>query len=378
MRHYFQFAFACFVFLFSVNQGFAQDFARDLFISSTDVSFDNDILVGDSVRIYASVHSSAKRDLTGVVKFYDETAQLFIGSDQPVSIVAESTDDVFIDWKAQSQGQHKIAVRVFPWENVGDNPDNNKVVVTLFVDVDSDGDGIGNRLDPDDDNDDVVDADDAFPLDPEEWKDTDGDGFGDIADTDDDGDGVEDVLDVFPQDPTESVDTDRDGVGDQADAFPLDPLESSDLDGDGLGDNADEFDTNHGPNPSLTFDSTHLLAGRAIVFDGSGSNDPDGSIDRLEWDFGDGSTFTGNPATHIYEKPGNYGLILRVYDDTGEFRQLVQNLMVKRSYLLYEVIVAIGFFILIILMLLVPGSRFYYRTLFRLRPSDPTQSGHKK
>ncbi len=105
--------------------------------------------------------------------------------------------------------------------------------------VDVDGDGLTDDVDPDDDNDGVADADDAFPFDPAEWSDSDGDGIGNNADDDDDNDGVADADDAFPLDPTESVDSDGDGVGDHADAFPLDPAESADSDGDGVGDNWD-------------------------------------------------------------------------------------------------------------------------------------------
>jgi hypothetical protein len=49
-------------------------------------------------------------------------------------------------------------------------------------DVDTDGDGIPNNIDPDDDNDGVLDGDDAFPLDDTESEDSDGDGIGDNAD----------------------------------------------------------------------------------------------------------------------------------------------------------------------------------------------------
>jgi hypothetical protein len=56
--------------------------------------------------------------------------------------------------------------------------------------VDSDGDSSFNHVDEDDDNDGVLDDDDAFPWDPLESADYDGDGVGDNSDTDKDGDGV--------------------------------------------------------------------------------------------------------------------------------------------------------------------------------------------
>ncbi|HIE75210.1 MAG TPA: hypothetical protein EYP93_03140, partial [Gammaproteobacteria bacterium] len=93
--------------------------------------------------------------------------------------------------------------------------------------ADYDNDGIADTLDDDDDNDGVLDSDDAFPLDPNEDTDTDGDGTGNNADTDDDGDGVDDSSDAFPLDSSEDTDTDGDGTGNNAD---------TDDDGDGWSD----------------------------------------------------------------------------------------------------------------------------------------------
>lgn len=121
----------------------------------------------------------------------------------------------------------------------------------------SDSDELGNACDSDDDNDGVRDADDDFPLDPDESIDTDGDGVGDNADEDDDNDGVPDDSDDFPLDETEQVDTDSDGMGDMvdvdddADQVPDQddncPLvanpDQEDSDGDGSGDACDSDNT---------------------------------------------------------------------------------------------------------------------------------------
>jgi hypothetical protein len=70
----------------------------------------------------------------------------------------------------------------------------------LFISqTDSDGDGIFDLVDLDDDNDNVIDELDAFPLDATESIDTDGDGIGDNADPDDDNDGIPDESDDTPQ-----------------------------------------------------------------------------------------------------------------------------------------------------------------------------------
>lgn len=95
---------------------------------------------------------------------------------------------------------------------------------------DNDKDGLSDEVDTDDDNDGVLDKNDAFPFDYSESVDTDGDGIGDNADVDDDNDGVLDDNDAFPLDYQESVDTDGDGIGNN---------EDTDDDNDGIADSED-------------------------------------------------------------------------------------------------------------------------------------------
>jgi len=94
---------------------------------------------------------------------------------------------------------------------------------------DTDGDGLPDGIDPDDDNDGVLDVDDAFPTDPTESVDTDNDGIGDNADTDDDGDGMPDTFEI------------ENG---------FDPLDGSDANGDADADgftNLEEFEARSDP-----------------------------------------------------------------------------------------------------------------------------------
>ncbi len=148
-------------------------------------------------------------------------------------------------------------------EQLNSNPDAVAITVQPTI-LDTDGDGFSNITDPDDDNDGVLDTEDAFPLDPNESLDTDNDGTGNNSDTDDDGDGYSDQMEIEagtdPLDvtstPTDTdgdgtldvsdTDDDNDGVLDTADAFPLDPNESLDTDNDGTGNNADTDDDGDG------------------------------------------------------------------------------------------------------------------------------------
>lgn len=53
-----------------------------------------------------------------------------------------------------------------------------------------------------------------------------------------------------------------------------------------------------------------------ILFDGSASADPDGSIAAWLWDFGDGSSAQGMNARHRFRAPGRYEVELTVLDQT--------------------------------------------------------------
>lgn len=341
--------------LFSAQSLYAVGFDKDLSITPDSVVAYSDVLVGQSVRIYATVSNSSSQDLFGVVKFYDEKKQSFIGADQPISVIGGKTDDVFVDWVGDNVGNHDISVRVMPWDTDGDDESNNKVTKTIYVDVDSDGDGVGDKADNDDDNDGVSDGSDAFPYDPNESKDTDGDGIGDNADEDDDNDGVNDTEDAFPEDPNETFDFDFDGIGNNMDLFPEDPNEYKDSDGDGVGDNSDIDSSNHGPLPQIDTEKSKVSAGDIITFNALNSRDPDGEIVSYEWDLGDGTTKTGVVVDQIYKKKGNYLVSLKVTDDKGETREQTISVKVTQKWQIIALI-----FVTLLLVVLIGARKLVF------------------
>ena len=58
-----------------------------------------------------------------------------------------------------------------------------------------------------------------------------------------------------------------------------------------------------------------------VSFTGSGSSDPDGTVDVHEWDFDDGSPVSNEAdTTHVYTTPGLYTVTLTVVDNEGATR----------------------------------------------------------
>ncbi|HEY1277954.1 MAG TPA: PKD domain-containing protein [Thermoleophilaceae bacterium] len=71
--------------------------------------------------------------------------------------------------------------------------------------------------------------------------------------------------------------------------------------------------------PQAGFNGPAAVAGQQVQFDGGASVDPDGSIVRYDWDFGDGTTLPdGGPTpTHVYTSPGSFTVTLAVTDNEG-------------------------------------------------------------
>jgi len=71
------------------------------------------------------------------------------------------------------------------------------------------------------------------------------------------------------------------------------------------------------PIASFTSSPSSPEVGQTVSFDASGSNDPDGTIVGYEWNFGDGSTGTGETASHAYSSAGTYTVEFAVTDNDG-------------------------------------------------------------
>ncbi len=235
----------------------------DLSIGVSDVVFSKaEPIEGEKIRIFARVFNLGDKDVYGQVLFLNDSEEL--AEPQPISIRANTYDDVFIDWIV-AQGTYEIEVKIVETSPKDENIENDSVIKqNFFVDIDTDKDGTGDVYDLDDDNDGlfddteiiwgtnpliadtdgdgVIDGEDVFPLDSNEAKDSDEDGIGNNADEDDDNDGLKDEeeLWIYETDPL-IIDTDKDELSDKEEVeLGTNPLKA-DTDEDGVIDSKDVF-----------------------------------------------------------------------------------------------------------------------------------------
>lgn len=74
---------------------------------------------------------------------------------------------------------------------------------------------------------------------------------------------------------------------------------------------------NQAPTALASANKTSGLAPLSVTFNSTGSADPDGTIVRTQWNFGDGTRSLDASATHVYTAPGTYAATLTVTDNMG-------------------------------------------------------------
>ncbi len=74
---------------------------------------------------------------------------------------------------------------------------------------------------------------------------------------------------------------------------------------------------NQPPAASIAASATSGQAPLVVLFDATGSSDPDGQIVGVDWDFGDGASGQGASVSHQYGLAGSYTVTLTVTDNIG-------------------------------------------------------------
>ena len=75
---------------------------------------------------------------------------------------------------------------------------------------------------------------------------------------------------------------------------------------------------NEKPVAVISADAIQCEPSLSVLYDGSQSSDPDGSIIHYDWNFGDGTSDTGPTVEHTYSELAVYTVSLQVTDDQGE------------------------------------------------------------
>ncbi len=81
---------------------------------------------------------------------------------------------------------------------------------------------------------------------------------------------------------------------------------------------------NQPPVAIFTFSPANPIVGEPVFFDGSASFDPDGFVQIWTWSFGDGTVAVVRfypRVEHFYNSPGNYTVVLTVFDNHGLFSE---------------------------------------------------------
>jgi hypothetical protein len=68
------------------------------------------------------------------------------------------------------------------------------------------------------------------------------------------------------------------------------------------------------PGTVVASPSTAIMGGSNVSFTAQGASDPDNDPLTFSWNFGDGSSGTGNPATHVYNSAGTFNVTVTVSD----------------------------------------------------------------
>lgn len=335
-----------FLFLFSLFfllPFFVKAGTADLSLAQGSIEFSKEtLIVGDTVRVYATVKNVGDIDMSGYITFYQ--GSLPIGDSQVISLrVDGSPEDVFVDFVIPA-GSFNMRAEIRGTDPEDENEANNVVITQLFAPIfDDDRDGVEN----DDDN---------CPADENtNQADNDKDSIGDVCDDDDDNDGLTDSVEKEIGTSPASSDTDGDGLPDASDPHPtvvesqivvevveeesqpsiFETISPSDEE-EGVSSTTSGSNENDGVAGQSEENETELsedIAEAILIISPKAvfvyqkidwqtfefyAKFPSSDGYRANWDFGDGVTSNKTEIEHAYSKPGKYLVKIVVEGPDGQ------------------------------------------------------------
>ncbi len=316
----------------------------DLALLTGNIRFSTDtFVVGEEVRIYATVRNAGTEDVAGFVRF--NLGNKVIGDSQPISLVSKGAqEEVWVDFTVPDN-PFNIQIQIKGTDPQDINAANDSYLSPLYNPiVDDDGDGVSN------DSDNCPQASNADQVD------SDGDGIGDACDE-------PDIVEQNEEDEPEELPATEEVAQEEAQTEPV--IETSQPASQSPVQNLPDISVD------ITSESGIEELQKSIVPNSNLSLSPragfvfapvnwktydfkalygDRSEHQYHWEFGDGAISAQSSVQHAFPGPGKYEVRLTVTAPDGT--EQIDSQMIEISFFHMQNPVVIALTVVLLLLII--------------------------